>query len=105
MWGQPVRRGVDDSGRRTTVLAYLAGRGTLPGPQSVDAATLARLHPELGPIGWERVLVEMTRPAMPVDGRPGARLLYRVPNTSAYALAPAGWEAARRLTAGERGVA
>lgn len=80
---------------RTTVLLHLAALADRPGPQQVTAADLAAEHPELDEQDWLGVLQGMAR-----LGHAGetARLLYRVDDSDAYALAPAGWTAAKRLT-------
>ncbi len=103
MWGQPLTRPASDvAGHRSTVLVHLAGRSTLPGPQVVTAEVMATACPELSVERWARVLDGMCQPGMPrmVDDAqvPGARLLH--PVGDGYALAPAGWAAAQRLTVG-----
>lgn len=82
---------------RVAVLVALAER---EGRQVVTADWMAREDRSLSPDGWLGVLRAMARP----DGD-GHRLVYPVdlsisPHLVEYGLAPAGWTAARRLTAG-----
>lgn len=78
----------DTAAHRSTVLRDLGAIRS--GPQEITASRLAGDHPELPVERWAAVLVEMARPSMS-----GTRLLYRSPG--GFALAPAGWSAARRL--------
>lgn len=94
----------DVAEHRPTVLLHLVALADQPGvPEHVTAADLAREHPELPEDRWLAVLVRLARP----NRRTGKASLYSVrlggdagPTRTVYALAPSGWVAARRLTAG-----
>lgn len=95
----------DVAEHRHTVLIHLIALADEPGrTEQVTAHELAREYPELPVDRWLGVLRAMGRPQHAGDT---ARSLYPVdlggdrgPTHAAYALAPAGWVSARRLTAG-----